>query len=185
MWYYTLTDVFYYEVGFSMKVIRQSLASVLFAVLVHIGMCFVYNHTYYSPAFDFENRYNGVFYWIVLISTYLASLLLYYIAGRLRKDKGNKNFVLVTLLLANVVLLIIGMVSLFKPDTAETYQFINGPIYMYFLLVKDATLYITIPVMIATALFPVFFFKLGYTKKPRTNNEIKMEDIEIKEEKEL
>jgi len=39
--------------------------------------------------------------------------------------------------------------------------------------------------MIATALFPVFFFKLGYTKKPRTKNEIKVEDIEIKEEKEL
>ena len=46
-------------------------------------------------------------------------------------------------------------------------------------------MYIAVPTMIASSLFPVFFFKIGYVNKPRTNNEIKMEDIEIKETKEL
>lgn len=169
-----------------MKNIRQSIVSVLFPVVFHAIMCVIYNYTYYSSEFNFSERFNGVLYWVMLISAFLAGPFFYYVAGRLRKDKGEKRYVLFTLLGLNLVLTVAGVVAMFAPEFAEnSYRIFNAPSYMYYLLFKDTVFYISIPAMLITSLFPVFFFKLGFTKKPRTNNEIKLEDIEIKEEKEL
>ena len=169
-----------------MKNIRQSVFSVIIPIIAHGIMCVIYNYTYYSSEFKFTERFSGVLYWVMLITAFLAGPFFYYVVGRLRKDKGNKKAVLITLLALNGVLLVVGVTAMLVPSLAEnTYRIFNAPSYMYYLLFKDTVLYISIPAMIITSLFPVFFYKLGYTKKPRTNNEIKVEDIEIKEEKEL
>ncbi len=169
-----------------MKNIRQSIFSVIVPVVAHAIMCIIYNYTYYSSEFKFSERFSGVLYWVMLITAFLAGPFFYYIAGRIRKDKGDKKVVLITLFVLNGVFAVVGVAAMLVPSLAEnTYRIFNAPSYMYYLLFKDAVLYISIPAMIITAFFPAFFYKLGFTKKPRTNNEIKVEDIEIKEEKEL
>jgi hypothetical protein len=78
----------------------------------------------------------------------------------------------------NIAISILGIVSFFSPPLLETYCLINAPSYLYYSLFADAVIYIAIPAMIISSFFPVFFFKIGYVNKPRTNNEIKMEDID-------
>lgn len=163
-----------------MKAVRQSVISVVFPVIVHALLCAVYNVTYYSPDFDFSGRFTGVLYWVLLICAFLAGPFFYYAAGRLRKDKGNKKAVLITLLTLNCALAVLGIVAMFVPTLADTYRVINAPSYMYYHLFYDAVWYLSVPAMLITALFPVFFFKLGYTKKPRTENGVKMEDKNTK-----
>ena len=121
----------------------------------------------------------------MLMIAFLAGPFFYYVAGRLCKKKGSKKLILISLLVMNIAVSFLGIVSFFSPSLLETYRLINAPSYLYYSLFADTVMYIAVPTMIISSLFPVFFFKIGYVNKPRTNNEIKMEDIEIKEEKEL
>ncbi len=168
-----------------MKKVRHSFFVVLFLGIVHALLCVAYNYTYFSSEFNFEERFQGVLYWAMLMAAFLAGPFFYYVAGRLTKGKGSKKLILGSLLVINVAVSILGIVSFFLPSLLETYCLINAPSYLYYSLFSDSVMYLAIPAMIISSLFPVFFFKIGYVNKPRTNNEIKMEDIEIKEEKEL
>ena len=168
-----------------MKKIRHSFFVVLFLCAVHALLCVVYNYTYFSTEFNFEEKFQGVLYWVMLMAAFLAGPFFYYLAGRLCKGKGSKKLILCSLLLINVIVSVIGIVSFFSSEFLGTYCIINAPSYLYYSLFSDTVMYIAVPTMIISSLFPVFFFKIGYVNKPRTNNEIKMEDIEIKEEKEL
>ncbi len=168
-----------------MKKIRHSFFVVVFLCVVHALLCVVYNYTYFSSEFNFEEKFQGVLYWAMLMVAFLAGPFLYYVTGRLCKKKGSKKLILISLLVMNVAVSILGIISFFSPSLLETYRLINAPSYLYYSLFADTVMYIAIPTMIISSLFPVFFFKIGYVNKPRTNNEIKMEDIEIKEEKEL
>lgn len=168
-----------------MKKVRHSFLVVVFLCVVHALLCVAYNYTYFSTEFNFQEKFQGVLYWVMLMTAFLAGPFCYYVAGRLCKKKGSKKLILGTLLVVNIAVSIIGIVSFFSPELLETYCLINAPSYLYYSLFSDTVMYLAVPAMIISSLFPVFFFKIGYVNKPRTNNEIKMEDIEIKEEKEL
>ena len=168
-----------------MKKIRHSFFVVLFLCAVHALLCVAYNYTYFSAEFDFQERFQGVLFWVMLMVAFLAGPFVYYVAGRLCKGKGSKKIILISLLVMNIAVSILGIVSFFSPSLLETYRLINAPSYIYYSLFSDSVIYLAIPAMIISSLFPVFFFKIGYVNKPRTNNEIKMEDIEIKDVKEL
>ena len=168
-----------------MKKIRHSFFVVVFLCAVHALLCVVYNYTYFSTEFNFQEKFQGIVYWIMLMVAFLAGPFAYYVAGRLCKGKGSKKLILISSLVINIAISVLGIVSFFSPSLLETYGLINAPSYLYYTLFADGVIYIAIPAMIVSSLFPVFFFKIGYVNKPRTNNEIKMEDIKIKEEKEL
>ena len=168
-----------------MKKIRHSLFVVVFLCAVHALLCVAYNYTYFSTEFHFNERFQGVLYWVMLMVAFLAGPFVYYVAGRLCKKRGSKKLILSSLLVMNIAVAILGIVSFFSGDLLETYRLINAPSYLYYSLFAEGVMYLAVPAMVISSLFPVFFFKIGYVNKPRTNNEIKMEDIEIKEEKEL
>ena len=168
-----------------MKKIRHSFFVVLFLCAVHALLCAIYNYTYFSAEFNFSEKFQGILYWVMLMAAFLAGPFLYYVAGRLCKGKGSKKLILVSLLVINVAISITGIISFFSPALSETYQLINAPSYLYYSLFADSVMYLAIPAMVISSLFPVFFFKIGYVNKPRTNNEIKMDELEIKENKEL
>lgn len=161
-----------------MKKIRHSFFVVLFLCAVHALLCALYNYTYFSTEFDFNEKFQGVLYWIMLMASFLAGPFVYYVAGRLCKKKGSKKLILVSLLVMNIAVAILGIVSFFSADFLETYRLINAPSYLYYSLFSDSVIYLAVPAMIISSLFPVFFFKIGYVNKPRTNNEIKMADID-------
>ena len=168
-----------------MKKIRHSFFVVLFLGFVHALLCVAYNYTYFSAEFNFQEKFQGILFWVMLMVAFLAGPFFYYVSGRICKGKGSKKIILISLLIMNIAVSIIGIVSFFSPSLLETYRLINAPSYLYYSLFSDTVMYIAVPTMIVSSLFPAFFFKIGYENKPRTNNEIKMEDIEIKEEKEL
>ena len=168
-----------------MKKIRQSIMTVMFLCAVHSILCVVYNYTYFSPQFKFEDRFQGIVYWIVLIGSFLAGPFLYYVTGRVCKGKGSRKGIICTFFTINGVVTLLGIASFFSPTLLEIYRLVNAPSYLYFSLFADTIMYIAVPAMVVSSLFPAFFFRIGYLNKPRTNNEIKMEDIEIKDEKEL
>lgn len=168
-----------------MKKIRHSFFVVLFLCAVHALLCAIYNYTYFSAEFNFSEKFQGILYWVMLMVAFLAGPFFYYVAGRLCKGKGSKKLILVSSLVMNIAVSIFGIVSFFSPSLLETYRLINAPSYLYYSLFADSVIYLAIPAMVISSLFPVFFFKIGYVNKPRTNNEIKMDELEIKEEKEL
>ncbi len=168
-----------------MKKVRHSFFVVLFLCAVHALLCVAYNYTYFSTEFNFDEKFQGILYWVMLMVAFLAGPFVYFVAGRLCKKKGSKKLIFVLVLVMNIAVTILGIVSFFSADLLETYRLINAPSYLYYSLFSDGVMYLAVPAMIISSLFPVFFFKIGYVNKPRTNNEIKMEDIEIKEEKEL
>lgn len=168
-----------------MKKVRHSFFVVLFLCAVHAILCVAYNYTYFSSEFNFSEKFQGILYWVMLMMSFLAGPFFYYVAGRLTKGKGSKKLIIGSLLVMNIAVSVLGIVSFFSADLLETYRLVNAPSYLYYSLFSDGVMYLAVPAMIVSSLFPVFFFKIGYVNKPRTNNEIKMEDIEIKEEKEL
>ena len=168
-----------------MKKIRHSFFVVLFLCGVHALLCVAYNYTYFSAEFNFQEKFQGFLYWVMLMVAFLAGPFFYYVAGRLCNGKGSKKLILVSSLVINIAVSIFGIVSFFVPSLSETYRLINAPSYLYYSLFADSVIYLAIPAMLISSLFPVFFFKIGYVNKPRTNNEIKMDELEIKENKEL
>lgn len=161
-----------------MKKIRHSFFVVLFLCAVHALLCVAYNYTYFSTEFNFQEKFQGILYWVMLMVAFLAGPFVYYVAGRLCKKKGSKKLIFVLLLIMNIAVSVLGIVSFFSPSLLETYRLINAPSYLYYSLFSDGVMYLAVPAMVVSSLFPVFFFKIGYVNKPRTNNEIKMEDID-------
>ncbi len=161
-----------------MKKIRHSFFVEVFLGLVHVLLCVAYNYTYFSTEYNFQEKFQGVWYWVMLMVAFLGGPLCYYVAGRICKGKGSKKVILGTLLVINIAITIMGVVSFFSEGVLETYRLVNAPSYLYYSLFADGVMYLAVPAMIISSLFPVFFFKIGYVNKPRTNNEIKMEDID-------
>ena len=159
------------------KTALGTVVTVLAFAVVHVLMCLIYDYTYYSAEFGFSERYTGIVYWALLICAFLAGPFVYYVVGRNRKGRGNKKVVLGTITIMNVLVTVLGIVALFDNSLSESFKLMNSPSYMYYMLFADSVLYISVPALLITSMFPAFFFKLGYTKKPRTNNEIKMEEL--------
>jgi hypothetical protein len=170
-----------------MKKSKQTIFSIVFLLIVHIVLCDIYNFTYFSDSFDFAGKFTGVVYWAILIGTFLAGPFVYYVAGRLRKNKGDKKLTLALAFSINVLVTIFGVASFFNEQWLDFYRIINAPSYLYYSLFSGTVMYVAVPAMIISSIFPAFFFKIGYLNKPRTNNEITMEEVEKKgkEEKTL
>lgn len=160
-----------------MKKIRQTVVSVLTLFAVQTVLCVIYCHTYTSVEYDFNGRFHGVVYWIMLMIAFLAGPVCYYIAGLLRKDTGDKKATLITVFVCNIVLSVLGVVAFFVPAVRDIYSLINAPSYLYYSLFSGSVMYIAVPTMIASSLFPVLFFNLGFTKKPRQNNQLDMDEV--------
>ena len=158
-----------------MKVLRQSLFIILSQVILHIGLCELYNYICFSAEKPFEDRFTGILYWIVLITMFLGSLVVYYVSGRICKGKGNKKVVMPVLLVGNIIIAIFGIIGVFNDDFLFVYRSLNSSVYLHYTLFLESVKYIAFIGMVVSAMFPIFFFKLGYLKKPRTNNEIKMD----------
>ncbi len=167
-----------------MKILKQTIFSVVFLIIVHTVLCDIYNYTYFSNSFDFAGKFTGVIYWAILIGTFLAGPFVYYIAGRLRKNKGDKKVTLALIFGANILVTVFGVVSFFNENWLDFYKIINAPSYLYYSLFSGSVVYVAVPAMIISSIFPAFFFKIGYLNKPRTKNEISMEEVEKKEKEE-
>ena len=160
-----------------MKKTRQTIFSVLFLVATQTILCVIYNKTYTSVAYDYNGKFTGVLYWAMLMAAFLAAPLLYYIIGRLRKGRGNKKTTIITIFVCNIVVIIIGIIGFFAPDFMGYYRLLNAPSYLYYTLFADSVMYVAVIAMIASGLFPALFFKIGYTKKPRRNNQLDMDEV--------
>lgn len=155
-----------------MKNALYNIFSVLFLLAVHALLCAVYCLTYYNGVAD---GFDGFKYYALLISFFLASPVLYYISGRLFSKKANKKFYIITTWIIFGAISVFAVVALFMPQYLEAYSVINAPSYMYYLLFEDSVKYIAVPAMAVSAFFPALFSRMGIVKKPRTNNEIKVE----------
>lgn len=160
-----------------MRIIRQTIVSLFVFFSVQVILCAVYTHTYTSVDYDFNGHFHGVVYWIMLMTAFLAGPVCYYIAGLLRKDKGNKKVTLGVAFVCNIVVAVVGIIAFFVPWLLDLYRLINAPSYLYYSLFADSVMYIAVPAMIASSLFPLLFFKLGFTKKPRRNNQLEMDEV--------
>ena len=86
-----------------MKKSKQTIFSIVFLLIVHTVLCDIYNYTYFSNEFDFAGKFTGVVYWAILIGTFLAGPFIYYIAGRLRKNKGDKKLTVKLVFIINIL----------------------------------------------------------------------------------
>ena len=170
-----------------MKKSKQTIFSIVFLLIVHAVLCDIYNYTYFSNEFDFAGKFTGVVYWAILIGTFLAGPFIYYVAGRLRKNKGDKKLTVKLVFIINILVTAFGVAAFFNEQWLDVYRIINAPSYLYYSLFSDAVMYVAVPAMVISSIFPAFFFKIGYLNKPRTNNEITMDEVEkkCKEEKTL
>ena len=155
------------------KNIKYNILSFIVTALVHIALCGIYNMTYYNDGFNPVK----IPYYPLLITFFLASPLCYYICGRLFNGKADKIFYQFMIWIAFGIMAVFGVITVVLPEFAQVYRIINAPSYMYYTLFYDSVFYIQIPVMLIASLFPAIFLRMGYLKRPRENNEIKMEDI--------
>ncbi len=160
-----------------MKKIRQTVTSVLFLAVIQTVLCVVYNKTYTSVEYDYDGRFTGVLYWAMLMLAFLAAPLLYYIIGRLRKERGDKKATLITAFACNIIIVVIGIIGFFVPEAMANYRLLNAPSYLYYSLFSDSVMYVAVIAMVASGLFPTLFFKMGFTKKPRRNNQLNMDEV--------
>lgn len=160
-----------------MRLIRQTVVSLFVFFSVQAFLCIIYTHTYTSVNYDFNGRFHGIVYWVMLMIAFLAGPVCYYVAGLLRKDKGNKKVTLGIAFVSNAVVAVMGIAAFFVPWFLDIYRLVNAPSYLYYSLFSDSVMYIAVPAMIASSLFPVLFFKLGFTKKPRRNNQLEMDEV--------
>jgi hypothetical protein len=167
-----------------MKKSKQTIFSIVLLLIVHILLCDIYNYTYFSDSFDFAGRFTGVVFWAILIGTFLAGPFIYYVAGRLRKNKGDKKLTVALAFFINAVVTVFGVASFFNEQWLDVYRIINAPSFLYYSLFSGSVMYLAVPAMVISSIFPAFFFKIGYLNKPRTNNEISMEEVEEKGKKE-
>ena len=97
-----------------MKKIRHSFFVVVFLCAVHALLCALYNYTYFSTEFHFQEKFQGILYWVMLMVSFLTGPFIYYVAGRLCKKKGSKKLILSSLLVMNIAVTILGIVSFFS-----------------------------------------------------------------------
>ncbi len=162
------------------KSVLKNISAVAVLVAVHAVLCIIYNNTYYNEALNFPGRFTGFTYYAFLMMFFLAAPLCYYITGRVFNGKADKKFYLCFILSVFGVFAVLGIVSLFVPEVAAFYRYINAPSYMYYQLFSDSVFYISIPAMCVSALFPAMFSRMGFVKKGRQNNEIKMDEKDEK-----
>ena len=75
------------------------------------------------------------------------------------------------------MLSVLGVIAIFKSELQQFYLLVNSPSYMYYLLFKDSVIYISVPAMAITGLFPAMFSRNGYIRKKRQKNEITMDEL--------
>ena len=155
------------------KTLKYNILAFIVTAGVHTALCGIYNMTYYKDGFN-PGRLP---YWPLLITFFLASPLCYYSCGRLFNGKASKIFYQVMIWASFGIMAVFGVITVISPEFAGFYRIINAPSYMYYTLFYDSVFYIQIPVMVVASLFPAIFLRMGYLKRPRENNEIKMEDI--------
>ena len=154
------------------KTVKNNILSFIITAAVHIALCGIYNMTYYKDGFN----PGKLPYWPLLIIFFLASPLCYYICGRLFNGKAGKLFYQLMIWISFGTMAVFGIVTVISPEFASLYRLINAPSYMYYTLFNDSVFYIQVPVMVVASLFPAIFLRMGFLKRPRENNEIRMDD---------
>lgn len=160
-----------------------TVAGLLFLAAVHVGLCVLYYYTYYSPAFGFHERFEGVGFWAMLIGAFLFGPLCYYLAGRLFTHRVLKKPYAITVFVVFGAIALLGVCSTFFQWLKPLYRLINAPSFLYYELFTGDVYYIVVPTMLLSGLFPAIFSRMGAWKKHRTDNSISMEEVEEIREK--
>lgn len=159
------------------KKITLNIFSIAFVLGVHALLCFVYHKICFLDGVYLWGDLKGVLYIIVLVFMFLLAPLCYYISGRIFTRFANKKFYITTVWVIFSILSVLGVVAIFKPELQNFYLLVNSPSYMYYLLFKDSVIYISVPAMAITGLFPAMFSRNGYVRKKRQKNEITMDEL--------
>ena len=158
-------------------------AAVIALLFAHAALCVIYRLTYFSEGFGFDKRFHGPLYYVALVIAFLLGPFIYYVVGRLFNGRGSVKAYTVTVWTIFGFAAVFGVFCLFVPSFMNTYATLNAPSYLYYGLFNGSVMYITVPAMIISAVFPALFSRMGFVKKPRTNNEIKMEEPDDEEKK--
>lgn len=159
------------------KKITLNIFSIAFVLGVHALLCFVYHKICFLDGVYLWGDLKGVLYVIVLVFMFLLAPVSYYISGRIFTRFANKKFYITTVWVIFSILSVLGVVAIFKPELQNFYLLVNSPSYMYYLLFKDSVIYISVPAMAITGLFPAMFSRNGYVRKKRQKNEITMDEL--------
>ena len=159
------------------KKITLNIFSIAFVLGVHALLCFVYHKICFLDGVYLWGDLKGVLYIIVLVFMFLLAPVSYYVSGRIFTRFANKKFYITTVWVIFSILSVLGVVAIFKPELQNFYLLVNSPSYMYYLLFKDSVIYISVPAMAITGLFPVMFSRNGYVRKKRQKNEITMDEL--------
>ncbi|MBR3788429.1 MAG: hypothetical protein IKJ86_00425 [Clostridia bacterium] len=159
------------------KKITLNIFSIAFVLGVHALLCFVYHKICFLDGVYLWGDLKGVLYIIVLVFMFLLAPVSYYISGRIFTRFANKKFYITTVWVIFSILSVLGVVAIFKPELQNFYLLVNSPSYMYYLLFKDSVIYISVPAMAITGLFPAMFSRNGYVRKKRQKNEITMDEL--------
>lgn len=162
------------------KRITLNIFSIAFVLGVHALLCFVYHKICFLDGVYLWGDLKGILYIIVLVFMFLLAPVCYYISGRIFTRFANKKFYITTVWVIFSVLSVLGVVAIFKPELQNFYLLVNSPSYMYYLLFKDSVIYISVPAMAITGLFPAMFSRNGYVRKKRQKNEITMDELNEK-----
>ena len=159
------------------KKITLNIFSIAFVLGVHALLCFVYHKICFLDGVYLWGDLKGVLYIIVLVFMFLLAPVSYYVSGRIFTRFANKKFYITTVWVIFSILSALGVVAIFKPELQNFYLLVNSPSYMYYLLFKDSAIYISVPAMAITGLFPAMFSRNGYVRKKRQKNEITMDEL--------
>ena len=159
------------------KKITLNIFSIAFVLGVHALLCFVYHKICFLDGVYLWGDLKGVLYIIVLVFMFLLAPVSYYVSGRIFTRFANKKFYITIVWVIFSILSVLGVVAIFKPELQNFYLLVNSPSYMYYLLFKDSVIYISVPAMAITGLFPAMFSRNGYVRKKRQKNEITMDEL--------
>ena len=162
------------------KKITLNIFSVLFVLGIHALLCFLYNKICFLDGVYLWGELKGLLYIVVMVFMFLLAPVCYYISGRIFTRFANKKFYITTVWVIFSALSVLGVVAMFFPGFQKLYLMVNSPSYMYYLLFKDSVLYISVPAMAITGLFPAMFSRNGYVRKKRQKNEITMDELNEK-----
>ncbi len=162
------------------KKIALNIFSIAFVLGVHALLCVIYNKICFLDGVYLWGDLKGVLYIVVMVFMFLLAPVCYYISGRIFTRFANKKFYITTVWVIFSILSVLGVVAIFKPELQSFYLLVNSPSYMYYLLFKDSVIYISVPAMAITGLFPAMFSRNGYVRKKRQKNEITMDELNEK-----
>ena len=140
-------------------------------------LCWVYNKICFLDGVYLWGDLKGVLKIIVLVFMFLLAPICYYISGRIFTRFANRKFYITTVWVIFSMLSVLGVIAIFKSELQQFYLLVNSPSYMYYLLFKDSVIYISVPAMAITGLFPAMFSRNGYIRKKRQKNEITMDEL--------